>query len=202
MVELDRSLPEPKELSDFRSKFPEAPPPDFGSDEFQSAKNATKAQRNAEQGGLCIYCEQTLPATWGHLEHVKPKGGENGQVSLTFVYSNLVHSCDGVLNRVPYKHCGPTKGHSTLTLEPGPGCNVDFLLRTDGTIEPLDTLPEQRRSALRTDIELLLNLNDPKLKVARKDRVESLLEVMRTKPEEFDAFLATSPFRHILERLL
>jgi uncharacterized protein (TIGR02646 family) len=201
VVELDRTLPEPKSLSDFRGQYPSAPPPGFESAEFQPAKNATKSQRNAEQGGLCIYCEQTLDATWGHVEHVKPKSGPNAQSGLTFVYSNLVHSCDGAVNGVIYKHCGHTKGHAILALEPGLGCNAELILRTDATIEPLETVPEPRRTALRADIEGLLNLNHPTLKAARRSWLDSFLDILRADPSGLPEFLAKSPFRHILERL-
>lgn len=201
MVELDRALPGPPELNAFREQHPDAPPPEFDSDEFQAAKNAVKAQRSLEQGELCVYCEQRLPATWGHVEHVKPKSGPHGQRGLTFVYSNLVHSCDGAVNRVSQRHCGHTKAHALLTVEPGPGCNGEIILRTDATIEPLDTVPEPRKTALRTDIEDLLKLNHPTLKAARKSWVDRSLEILHADPGALPAFLASSPFRHILLRL-
>lgn len=202
MVELDRFLPEPQSFSDFRAQHPNAPPPEFNSDEFQAAKNAVKAQRNHEQGGLCIYCEQTLDATWGHVEHVKPQRGPHAQRGLTFVYSNLAHSCDGVVNRVSHEHCGHAKAHGVLTVEPGLGCNAEVFLRTvDASIEPLATLPEPRKTALRADIEGLLKLNHPTLKAARKNWVDRALEILRADPSGLPAFLANSPFRHILSRL-
>lgn len=201
MVELDRTLPEPAALTAYRNAFPNAGPIDWESANFSSAKAAIKKQRNQEQAGLCIYCEQVLPAGWGHVEHIKPKAGPRGTAVLTFVYSNLAHSCDGVVNRVSGKHCGPTKDSDLLTQEPGVGCNNDFELSDlDGSIRPRMDLPGPRKDALAQDLTAL-GLNHSALMGERKKWLDQVITILKLNDEWGELFVAEIPFRHIMKRL-
>lgn len=201
MVELDRALPEPPELTAFRAAHPNARPTDFDAPAFAPVKRIVKRQRNAEQSELCVYCEQVLAPVVGHVEHIKPKGGPHAHPELTFAHHNLAHSCDGIINGVSNHHCGPTKGHRVLSNEPGPGCNSCFDIMTDGGIMPVITIqPRAARAALRVDTEIL-RLNHPTLKQERESWLKQVLALMQTDPSAVTAFLADKPFRYILKRL-
>ena len=200
MIELDRTLPEPQSLEAYRTANPQAGPHEFDHDpHFGKAKLAVKAKRNADQGGLCVYCEQPLTATEGHVEHIRPKGGGNGQPLLTFHYPNLAQSCDGIVNGVPNKHCGHNKANRVLHLEPGPDCNQAFDLLQDGEIRPDEKLPKPRRTELKYDIDIL-KLNLPTLKAERAKWRKNYITVLVSDANAADEFRLLSPFRDILKQ--
>ena len=192
MVELQHRQQPPAELTQFQQQFPNAPVQDWESPAFQNAKNAAKAALNADQGGLCVYCEKQVPADRGHVEHIKPNAGPNAHPHLCFTYTNLAQSC---LTR---NTCGQKKSNAILPIEPGPNCNADWTLSTDGTIEPRPNIAQAREAEV-TRTRDLLGLNDnADLVDERKRWFDTAYEVFVSTPAALPTFLQANPYRHIL----
>lgn len=192
MVELQhRAMPTPA-LTDFIAAHPALNTADFDSRAFQPVKQAVKADLNEDQGGLCAYCEIPLAATEGQIDHIKPKAGANGRPDLCFDYRNHAHSC------INPKTCGQKKKNGLLPIEPGPGCNAEWSLSTDGTIEPRPQLSRQRRHAV-TQTRDMLGLNkDSNLVDERKRWLANAIAVLQQAPADLPEFLQSAPYRHML----
>jgi uncharacterized protein (TIGR02646 family) len=192
MVELQhRTMPTPA-LTDFVAVHPALRAADFDSRDFQPVKQTVKADLNEDQGGLCAYCEKSLLATEGQIDHIKPKAGANARPDLYFVYSNYVHSC------INPKTCGQKKKNGLLPIEPGPGCNAEWSLSTDGAIEPLPGLTRQRRHAVIQTRDMLGLNKDSNLVDERRRWLNSAIAVLQQVPADFPEFLQIAPYRHIL----
>ena len=192
MVELKhRSNPTPS-LAAFIAAHPNATPTDFDSPAFGAVKKAVKAELNEDQGGLCVYCEQKLAAANGQLEHIKPKGGKNAHPDLCFTYTNYAHSC------INPKTCGQKKKDGVLPIEPtDPHCNSQWLLSTNGRIEPREGLSKQQRhKAIQT--RDMLGLNQPALVEARQRVFRNVIEILQQRPQTASAFIAKQEFRYLL----
>ncbi len=204
MIELQHSQPEPQELTDFNRNNSHAGPDDFDSSAFVAIKPKIREALNEEQGGLCVYCERTLAANKGQIDHIKPKSGPNAHPALTFSYTNYAHSCitDG-----KYSTCGQKKKHGLLPIEPSVGCNTDWVLSTvDGKIEPKVYLTrKQRHPVVKTRDMLGLNAN-PVLVEERFEWIDKYLEALKFavaqgNPTLADQFLQAAPFRYILKTI-
>lgn len=190
-----RATPTPA-LTQFNTANPNAQVADFDSLVFRPVKDAVKADLNADQGGLCVYCEISLAPNVGQVEHIKPKAGANGHPQLCFTYSNYAHSC------INPKTCGQKKKNGLLPIEPGPGCNAEWVLSTDGTIEPIPNLNRHRKHAV-TQTRDMLGLNkDSNLVDERQRWLKSTLEVLQNAPQDIHLFLQTIPYRHIIATAL
>lgn len=192
MLELQHQLSEPPQLADFRNNPPQKTASDWNTQAFHPIKQMTKAALRQEQDGLCVYCEQRVTEADGHVEHIKPKAGPNAQAQLCFVYSNLALSCDNSTT------CGHKKMAGILPIEPAPGCNAEWSLSTDGTIEPLPNLTRARRHAVVQTRDMLGLNKDSNLVDERKRWLASALQVLRSEPGDLPQFLAQGPFRAIL----
>ena len=192
MVELQHRQPEPIELSQFRAAQIEAVVGDFDSPAFQPVKRAVKAALHAEQGGICAYCEQTLAPSAGQIDHIKPKAGPNAQPQLCFTYNNYAHSC------ITDQTCGQKKKNGLLPIEPAPGCNREWQLSTDGSIQPLAGLTRQRRHAVIQTRDMLGLNKDSDLVIERQKWLKQSIVVLQLVPNDLPAFLKTAPFRYIL----
>lgn len=192
MVELQhRAVPTPA-LTAFTAANPGATVADFGSLAFKPVKNAVKADLNHDQGGLCAYCEGPLSPTAGQVDHIKPKAGPNGHPDLCFAYTNYAHSC------INPRTCGQRKGNGLLPIEPGPGCNTQWALSTDGTIEPIAGLTRtQRHTVCQTRDMLGLNA-DANLVDERKRWLANAIAVLQQAPADIHAFLQAAPYRFML----
>jgi len=192
MVELQhRAVPTPA-LTAFVTANPEATAADFASLLFRPVKDAVKVDLNQDQGGICVYCETFLDPTKGQVEHIRPKGGINAHPHLCFTYTNYAHSC------INPKTCGQKKQNGLLPIEPGPGCNTQWALSTDGTIEPLVGLTRTQRHQVRQTRDMLGLNADPNLVDERKRWLSNTIEVLRQAPHRVDEFLQAAPFRHML----
>ena len=196
MVELQhRALPTPA-LSAFNAAQPTATVADFNSRAFQPVKAAVKADLNADQGGLCVYCEKPLTPTEGQVEHIKPKAGANAHPHLCFTYTNYAHSCTNP------KTCGPKKKNGLLPIEPGPGCNTLFALSTDGTIEPIAGLTKAQQHTVRQTRDMLGLNADSNLVDERKRWLARAIAVLQQAPNDIQDFLQTAPYRYMLATAL
>ena len=196
MVELQhRALPTPA-LTAFNAAHPAAAVADFSSPEFHPVKQAVKADLNADQAGLCVYCEKPLTPTEGQVEHIKPKAGANAHPHLCFTYTNYAHSCTNP------KTCGPKKKNGLLPIEPGPGCNTLFALSTDGTIEPIAGLTRAQQHTVR-QTRGMLGLNaDANLVDERKRWLAHAIAVLQQAPNDIQDFLHAAPYRYMLATAL
>ncbi len=195
MVELEHRSPEPPELTQFRTDNPAATVADFESPAFKTAKNAVKTALNQDQGGLCVYCEQTLNSTQGQVEHIKPKAGENAHPDLCFIYTNYAHSC------INNKTCGQKKKSGLLPIEPRKGCNAEWQLSTDGTIQPISGLTKRRTHDVKQTRDMLGLNTDTNLVIEREKWVKQAQFILENQPAYFDDFLQEVPFRYILQML-
>ena len=159
---------------------------------FQPVKTAVKADLNKDQGGLCIYCESNLAPNTGQVEHIKPKSGPHAQPQLCFAYANLAHGC------INSKTCGQKKGDGLLPIEPGVGCNAEWSLSTDGTVEPIAGLTRQRKHVVVQTRDMLGLNSDSNLVDERKRWLLNAISVLQHDPSGLPVFLQGAPYRHIL----
>lgn len=196
MIELQRRPTEPGELTAFRAQYPNAGPDDWDRGEFANAKKAVKSALNADQGGLCVYCEREIADDAGHVEHIKPKDQNNGRPDLCFAYTNLAQSCDSK------KSCGHRKGNRFIVIEPGPNCNQEFEISTDGSIVPRSSLTRKRKELVRQTCDILGFNRDPGLVEERKKAFDNFIQILEQFSEDAPLFLEGNPFRHIMATLL
>lgn len=195
MVELQhRAIPTPA-LTQFVIANPNTTIKDFDGWAFRSVKGMVKADLNADQGGLCVYCECELAADAGQVEHIKPKAGPNAHPHLCFSYTNYAHSC------INSKTCGQKKKNGLLPIEPGPGCNAQWILSTAGTIEPITGLKRAQHHSV-TQTRDMLGLQDPNLVDERQRWLKNALTVLKQAPNDIPQFLQQAPYRHILATAL
>lgn len=192
MVELQhRAVPTPA-LTAFNAANPAATVAEFNSRTFQPVKTVVKADVNEDQGGLCVYCESVLAADAGQVEHIKPKGGPNAHPHLCFTYTNYAHSC------INSKTCGQRKKDRLLPIEPGPGCNAQWALSTDGTIEPNASLTKAQRHPVRQTRDMLGLNADSNLVDERKRWLANTIAILQQAPNDIHVFLQAAPYRHML----
>lgn len=196
MVELQHRAIDPAELIAFRATCPTATPADFDSLAFRPSKLACKAALNEDQGGLCAYCEKPLAPSDGQVDHIKPKSGTNAHPHLCFTYSNYAHSC------INPKTCGQKKKSGLLPVEPAPGCNDEWQLSTDGSIQPLSGLTRARQHEVRQTRDMLGLNNDSNLVVEREKWLVRAIEILHQDPSDLPLFLQGAPYRYILAATL
>ncbi len=196
MLELQRRDQAPQALQDFLTEHPDAGVELFDGHAFRHCKKVLRQALNEDQGGLCVYCERQLAPDQGQLEHIKPKGVA-AYAGLCFVYQNLAHSCINPLC------CGQKKKDGILPTEPGPGCNADFCLQTDGYIMPSTQLSRQRRHQAEKTRDMLGLNKDSALVADRKKACDTLLELAQAgfNTAELQEFMAKQAFRDILRTL-
>ena len=191
MVELAHILAEPASLATHRAKHPAGP---WATLPDSPEKADLRHQLNTEQDGLCIYCESPLPEDDGHVEHIVARSADP---ALTFVYTNLAHSCSSGT------HCGHFKGNSALPIEPRPGCSgyfqLSFLTGHLLADRQLGTADQQRAT---TSLDVLgLNL-DTGLVRQRQQQAATVCALARASLNDVDDYLRTAPFRWSLRRLV
>ena len=196
MVDLEHRAIPTAALTAFVAATPRPTVADFDSLAFRAVKAAVKADLNQDQGGLCVYCESALDAEDGQVEHIKPKAGRNAHPRLCFTYTNYGHSC------INHKTCGQKKKNGLLPIEPGPGCNAQWALSTDGTIEPRPGLNRKQRHRV-TQTRDMLGLNaDSNLVDERRRWLANSIAILQQAPDGIQAFLQLAPYRHMLATAL
>lgn len=191
MVELQHG-PVPLELTEFRTNNPHARPDEFDSSSFSTVKHAVRVSLHRDQGGLCAYCECKLKQTGGQVDHIKPKGGPNQHQHLCFEYSNYAYSC------IKNQTCGQKKKSGLLPIEPAVGCNSQWSLSTDGTIQPLKELNRQQKHNVTKTRDMLGLNKDPGLVDDRKRVFLNAMKIAESSYDDLNLFLADQPFRYII----
>lgn len=192
MVELQHRAIPTAALTHYVATHPGIGVEDFESSTFQLVKTAVKADLNADQNGLCVYCESHLAASEGQVEHIKPKGGPNAHPHLCFTYTNYAHSC------INNQTCGQSKAGGLLPIEPAPGCNKEWVLSTDGSIQPAADLTRSRRHAVKQTRDMLGLNRDTGLVSDRQRWLSNAIEILNQIPADLPLFLQSAPYRHIL----
>lgn len=196
MVELQHSISVPAALVEFLAETPTATVPDFDGLPFKTVKIAIKTALHQDQGGLCAYCEKPLTPTAGQIDHIKPKGGPNAYPHLCFTYANYAHSC------INPKTCGQKKKSGLLPREPGPHCNDEWTLSTDGSIELRVGMTKARSHMLRQTRDMLGLNADSNLVDERKKWLAQTITILQQAPDDIQAFLQAAPFRHMLATVI
>lgn len=197
VVELQHRAVIPTELVQYLQTHPTPAVADFDSLDFSAAKRAVKKTVHEDQGGLCVYCERPFPVDAGHVEHIKPKGGDYARPELCFSYENFAFSCN------TSRTCGHRKQSRLLPIEPSVGCNTDLALSTlDASIGPRDGVSKVRKQQVIETLGMLgLNI-DPALMRERKKWLDLVLTVLKEEPEVASGLLHDAPFRYILATVL
>lgn len=191
MVELAHHLTEPASLHVHRALDPQG---SWESLPHVPEKRDLRHQLNTEQEGLCIYCEDQLSPDTGHIDHIVPRSHNR---ALTFVYSNLAHSCG---NR---GRCGDAKDNKLLPIEPRPGCSAYFEVSvTTGRLAPnrRETKADQDRA--KTTLELLGLNRDPGLARQRQQHALTVVKLAQQAPADAQAYIANVPFRWSLRSVV
>ncbi|MBD5339004.1 MAG: hypothetical protein HDR98_07785 [Bacteroides sp.] len=142
---------------------------------------ATEDLRNAllrDQGFICAYCMRRIPVKdngtgeTSRIEHIKPQSLLTRTERMD--YGNLVICCPGAIGSTASSatHCDRRKGESPLSFSPLDPHAVETLrYRGDGTIESTD-------AGINEDINNILNLNNPLLKLNRKQVRTTLISMI------------------------
>lgn len=116
-------------------------------------------------------------------------GGRNrGDASLTFVYENLLASCQANLGRKDPRHCGTAKGDwyaAALLVSPlDPGCESRFFYDLDGKVHESDPADQGAKETIAH-----LDLDGPRLRALRRTAIEAAID-LDLAPEERRVLLA------------
>ena len=111
-------------------------------------------------------------------------------------YTNYAHSC------INPKTCGQSKRDRLLPIEPGPGCNAQFALSTDGTIEPIAGLTKAQQHTVRQTRDMLGLNADSNLVDERKRWLAHAIAVLQQAPNDIQDFLHAAPYRYMLATAL
>lgn len=189
MIELDPQREEPPELLSYRRHHPHSA---WDANDFDSVRQPLRERLNNDQGGLCVYCEGTLNADDGHIEHIKPRRIYPQQ---TFEYANLAHSCSSS------DHCGHFKKDTLLPIEPRPNCNTFFaLMLQDGNLVPALGLTDEETMRSQETIRLL-GLNCAALAWQRMKFAQATFYLAQSNPDSVAEFLQGIAFRWTLRSL-
>lgn len=129
-----------------------------------------------EQGYLCCYCMGRIEDTQDGMkvEHWRSQS-EHGEVQID--YENLLGACNGNQGHpFPEQHCDTHKKNTSISVNPASAdrdCSKFFRYLSDGSIRPSESLPEDEKRAISSDLEVL-NINVEKLKVQRKALLDGL----------------------------
>ena len=154
----------PEALKKWKRKNPEGRYEDLGSEERVAIRTACIE----EQFGLCAYCCRSISGNTCHNEHVEAR---NLSPHRATDFTNIVASCNmkGV--------CGDAHGHAPLFLTPLMSeCETELKFHYSGKVT--------EKTPRAGDAIETLNLNQKKLKGARKSAIEGLLYGEGVPPSE------------------
>ncbi len=189
----------PKELQAFNTQYPNASYEQLKNESIideknepvldnngkqKKLKNIVRAALVKEQGGICCYCMQRLKENKTVIEHFKPQSihtGENNTTDLRTDYTNLFASCDGgKKTSTANLYCDNNKKKSELSVLKN--------LSTTGFNTQKRTFTYNRNfkihsknTALKKEIETVLNLNCLHLVNKRKGVWNSITRDLRNK---------------------
>ena len=178
-------LAEPEDFASWKAAHPAATFKDLGRDKlFPGAQKARWALRNslqAEQRGLCCYCETRIDNGNFHVEHFRPKDPDMFPM-LQLVYDNLHACCRKEAHGGADEYCGHKKANdfSEQLISPlEPDCSTHFQYDLNGGISGMDERGIETVS--------MLNLYSVLLRKSRKSLIE---EFEDTESESFESEIA------------
>lgn len=120
-------------------------------------KDELRESLEAEQRGLCCYCQSRIRAEIGAMK-IEHWASHSGHPNLRLVYSNLLGSCMGGEGKPGRdQHCDTYKGERDLCRNPAdPSHDVETVLQflNDGRITSSNQL-------FKEQLDSVLNLNHP-----------------------------------------
>lgn len=188
-----QKVAEPIELAAFRNRYADAGTIPSWADLNGEAELVDVLRRALfdEQGHLCCYCGRRLVANDNHIEHFVPRDDKYGNSALTFVWSNLLASCQANLMRGDPRHCGNAKGNwydSNLTVSPlQETCEQRFHFELDGRISP-----RHKDDSGAVETIKHLELDGARLRALRNKAIEAIFDGLDSElsPEESDRLMA------------
>lgn len=155
---------------------------------------ALKRSLVSEQGHICCYCGPRIVSSDYHIEHLVPRHGAGWSAALTFVYANLLASCQANLGRKDPRHCGTAKGdwyNDTLVVSPlDPVCEGRFFYDLEGKVRGADPADQGAKETI-----VRLDLDGPRLRALRRKVIEALDIELDLLPDERRALLAAHEAR-------
>ncbi|MCD4757232.1 MAG: TIGR02646 family protein [Arcobacteraceae bacterium] len=148
----------------------------------QNKRKLRKYILENEQNSLCCYCEGKISVENSHLEHIKPKSLD--PLTLTFEYSNISVSCNGICDSGNEReYCGHKKENGfdeNKFLNPTVIENIReyFKYENDGEIKSSGINNEK---VLYTILLLQLNTFNNYLQEARKKALVEFREAVTKK---------------------
>lgn len=129
-----------------------------------------------EQGYICAYCMRRIPVkdinvdTASKIEHIK---SQEERDDLKLIYANMAICCPGNLNNEP--HCDKLKG----------GNSVSFNLHTQALKQSIgynskDGNIKSSNAGWNDEMNRLLNLNHPLLKMNRRDKLAGVVAALNS----------------------
>lgn len=94
MKHVDKSIPEPEDLQNYRIKSPASTWEQFRY-ESHDCYTALRDQLREDQGGLCAYCELSLTADNEQIAHFHPKSDTASAQNWALAWDNLRLACKG-----------------------------------------------------------------------------------------------------------
>lgn len=162
---------EPQEFIDWKAQENENWKPTY--EKLQNPeKKILKRALIEEQGGLCCYCEGRLVEGDSHIEHFKPQEKFESEA---LEYSNMLCSCQQVIEKGEPRHCGNLKADwydEALMISPlDPTCEDRLMYHYDGRIEAMNSNDD---AACHTIQHTGLSIN--KLEAQRKQAIAPFID--------------------------
>ncbi|CAG0957262.1 hypothetical protein PLCT2_00547 [Planctomycetaceae bacterium] len=140
----------------------------------------TRQSLNAEQSGVCCYCETELPGAAWHIEHLIPR---SKRASLRFKYEYMAASCNGAQG--DDRHCGHWKDADYdmfRFVSPHSGQTATmFAYSIDGKIAPRKGLTSELHKKANYMIDLL-NLRSAALERHRGSHAKNVIKSLGSNP--------------------
>lgn len=136
-----------------------------------------------EQGYLCAYCMRRIPTQDGNsnetsrIEHLKSR---RNHPELQLDYSNMVICCPGAIDGVNF-HCDKLKGENDVSFNIFDEHFISTISYSskDGTIRSSNKIYNK-------EMNVLLNLNHPSLKLNRYHVLRGVIEVLKKQSKKTD----------------
>jgi len=152
---------------------------------YECAETTWQQQLLDDQGYLCAYCMGRISLALN--EKWEPKIGIEHYLSrklnpeLELIWKNMLGVCNGTFSSDP--HCDKAKGAVALNI-----LNPSILQKSEQLIKYSifgDILPDTPNQGLEQkiidDLNSILNLNDEKLRNARKDVIDRAKDILKKK---------------------
>lgn len=142
---------------------------------FTPVKNDIREDLLREQGFICAYCMRRISINCMKIEHWASQS-QFGQLQLE--YKNMLGCCKGNEgNEYSHQTCDTRKGNLTLLFSPSnPLKNIESIISYSG----LGVISSSNKQ-FNSELNDVLNLNEPRLISNRKSALKGLTDILDTK---------------------